>query len=150
LIGIDEDPWGLSYKIALNKLKPVSHSICETLPRDITSNIIDALFPSDIEHEVNKDKPPIIWQEEYQVTRLEILKALEKVKGNKKTPGPDGILEGVLVGVSGDFWRIWSSFFMKCLKEGFFPASWKVAKLVLLKKKEGEQDNSGIYRPICY
>jgi len=149
LANINEDPWGLSYKIALNKLKPVSHPVCESLSCEVIDKIIDTLFPCDVENNTNEEEIPIIWQDDLQVTRLEVKKALEKVKGNKKASGPDGILGGVLASVSGEFWGIWSFCFTACLREEIFPASWKISKLVLLKKKEGESDNPRIYRPIC-
>jgi len=39
--------------------------------------------------------------------------------------------------------------FNSCLKFGLFPLSWKVAKLVLLRKGEKPLENPSTYRPIC-
>lgn len=45
--------------------------------------------------------------------------------------------------------RCWASCFNACLKEGRFPAEWKVARLVLLKKGNKPEGLPSSYRPIC-
>lgn len=151
LDSIDEDPWGLPYKIVTNKLRRADHPVSETLPKRLVTKIVDNLFPMDtVELTGTGEYPGVtLWLPEYEVTIREIREALKKFKGNKKAPGPDGVWGGVLSCSAACLMECWMSCFNTCLREGIFPASWKVARLVLLKKKEGDATDAKIYRPIC-
>jgi len=43
----------------------------------------------------------------------------------------------------------WVRGFSRCLREAIFPSAWKIARLVLLKKKGKPEDDPSGYRPIC-
>lgn len=121
LDNIDGDPWGIPYKLVLNKLRPVTHPISETLPREFVRCIVDTLFPVDNEEEnriVDPD-PFFVWQEDYAVSRAEVRSAMAKFRGDKKAP--DGIVEGIVSGSSGPFMDAWANCFTGCLREGVFP-----------------------------
>lgn len=93
---IEADPWGLSYKLTMNKLKPMTHPFTEVLPREIVEKIVDALFPTDrdeIDRDNNLDR--FMWLEDYKVSETEIKEAMTKYRGDKKAPGPDRILGGI-------------------------------------------------------
>lgn len=50
LIGtIDEDPWGMPYRIVFKKLKSASPSLSKLLDREILLELMDTLFPRNIE-----------------------------------------------------------------------------------------------------
>jgi len=42
---LDEDPWGLPYKIVLNRLRRSESSLSETLELDVVEKLLDSLFP---------------------------------------------------------------------------------------------------------
>jgi len=139
----------LPYRIALNKLKAGSHPVCEPLSSATINSIVSTLFPTDVNETESVCGNPQDWDEEFVVRQTKVKMALSKVKGNKKAPGLGGVFGGVLTGVFGEFWEIWASCFTTCLRTSVFPKSWKESKLVLLKKKVGNPDDPGIYRPIC-
>jgi hypothetical protein len=76
-------------------------------------------------------------------------KAAKRIFNDRKAPGSNGILEGVVKKSIDSVGNIWVRCFSKCLENGVFPVKWKIAKLVLLKKKEGMIADHSIYRPIC-
>ncbi|GJQ70535.1 hypothetical protein Trydic_g22938 [Trypoxylus dichotomus] len=39
--------------------------------------------------------------------------------------------------------------YIECLAAGVFPTRWKVARLVLITKKQGDPDDPSTYRPLC-
>jgi len=46
LIGtVEEDPWGLPYRVVLNKLRNASHNIMESLEPEVLARTLDELFP---------------------------------------------------------------------------------------------------------
>lgn len=150
LNNIDDDPWGVPYKLVLNKLRPVTHPVSETLPCELVKHMVNILFPVNKEEENSRGElNPFVWQEEYSVSRAEVRSAMSKFRKDKKAPGPDGIVGGIVSGSGGPLMDMWAECFTRCLREGMFPDSWKVARLVLLKKKEGDPADPGIYRPIC-
>jgi hypothetical protein len=131
----------------MNKLRPVSHSICETLLPSVTDSIISGLFPTSLD-------PPLVmpdfyWSEEYAVSRAEVKEAIEKLNTDKKAPGPDGILGGVLSIFVTELIDPWCGIFTLCLRDGSFPINWKIAKVTLLKKKDIDSVQPSNFRPIC-
>lgn len=148
---LDKDPWGLPYKLVTSKLRYSSHPVSETLPKDTVEAIVDGLFPTDREElEGTRELGGRIeWTDEYSVTNAEVRDAIKRFHGDRKAPGPDGILGGIIAGSGNQWLEIWALCFSRCLRDGCFPSSWKRAKLVLLKKKEGNIADPKIYRPIC-
>ncbi|KAK9693271.1 Reverse transcriptase (RNA-dependent DNA polymerase) [Popillia japonica] len=137
-------------------------------------NIVRALFPQhpirpEMRFDNSNDCPPFTHEE------LEI--AFLSLK-NRKAPGPDGIPSEILkivfqcspslllrmynvcleYGVFPARWKCARLVLIKkktgepddpCLEYGVFPARWKCARLVLIKKKTGEPDDPSSYRPLC-
>lgn len=46
---IEQDPWGLPYRIVVKKLRRSSPSLTETLELDVLTKTVDKLFPDDPE-----------------------------------------------------------------------------------------------------
>lgn len=141
---VESDPWGLPYKLVTKKLvgrRPIPGL---SVPGKVEF-IIDALFP----REAAAVWPPRT--ESYvfpEVTCAEI-EELRKSIPNGKVPGPDGVPDLVIREVARVKPEILRDVFNKCLKDGVFPRSWKVARLVLLRKGDKPLEDPSSYRPIC-
>lgn len=88
------------------------------------------------------------WDDTFQVTECELLHLVKRIK-EKKAPGPNGIPGKVVKMASGVLTRQMAHIFTQCLKEGFFPETWKEAIMVLLPKTGKPKSSSSAYRPIC-
>lgn len=141
---VERDPWGLPYKIVTKKLVGRRTIPGLTLPGRL-NHIVDTLFPK-----INK----IIWQPVGgcctfpEISCEKIIECSSNITLGK-APGPDGVPDMVVKEVSRFKSEILRSLFSKCLEQGVFPESWKVANLVLLRKGDKPLDNPSSYRPIC-
>jgi len=143
---LDADPWGMPYRVVLDKLRRTS-SLVESLPPAIVRGVVGALFP----HEAGDfDLDPCLvgWDEALAVTGEEVSVAIARINVGK-APGPDGISGRLVKDTSIVLARMWTSCFTACLREGVFPAPWKMARLVLLKKPGKPDLASSSYKPIC-
>ena len=141
---VNGDPWGLGYKLVTRKIgalrKPCS------LKAEQMDRIVRALFPAhpvwdgDVGAESAEDCPL------FSVKELE--QAVLSMK-NKKAPGPDGIPAEVYKLVFQHRPDLLLGAFNACLKEGIFPARWKVARLALIPKGKGDPELPSSYRPLC-
>lgn len=142
---IDDNPFGLAYKLVTKKLKCFSAPI----PKEakILDNIVTHLFPQQdattwassnlVE---NFNFPPI--------TLPEIQLIVSRFKDGK-APGPDGIsniiLKEIVKCCAEQLIRLLNS----CLQKGVFPSIWKRQKLVLLPKDKKPLHEPSSYRPLC-
>lgn len=142
---VDNDPWGLPFKLVTKKLigrRPIPGI---RLPGRLDL-IVDHLFP--------RSKPPAYPTVTLQVPEeclftLEELKDAGRCLPKGKAPGPDGVPDAVLrviVQVRPD---LLLPTFNKCLKTGTFLDRWKTATLVLLCKGTKPLDQPSSYRPLC-
>jgi len=53
---IEEDPWGLPYKLVLRKLKSATSTLTEILEPEILSELLDSLFPRSAGREILADR----------------------------------------------------------------------------------------------
>lgn len=113
----------------------------------LKKRIIDNLFPENRHPTHNLSN--FVWLPEYEVTCEEIRDCTKKLRGDKKAPGPDGFLGGIISASSDILLKVWVKCFTLCLKEGTFPPAWKIARLTLLKKKDISHFDPGNFRPIC-
>lgn len=146
---IDNDPWGLPYRIVLKKLK--SLSMTEKMDEETLERLLCALFPSNPRSSRFVDWSNFVWLEEWEVDIGEVHRVIRKVSSSpSKAPGPDGIRRSVLKSVSNEFLEWIRHTYNLCLKSGEFPEVWKRANLVLIPKA-GSQQAGGIpkVRPIC-
>lgn len=156
LDGIEEDPWGLPYKIVMGKLRRSTPSFTETLSEEDLERLMLSLFPR-----CAPSPPALEWREEigdwdngFDVTGSEIAHALHarRKKGGNVAPGPDGIKYSVLKAVPGEMDEAVSNCFTMLLREGLFPSIWKKARLALIPKAGSAQPDKSAppkARPIC-
>jgi hypothetical protein len=92
-----------------------------------------------------------VWTQEDRVTvtQKEVKKVVKRIFNDRKAPGPDGIVGGIIKNSIESMVNSWARCFSGCMERGVFLKKWKVAKLVLLKKKEGKIADYKICRPIC-
>lgn len=140
---VDQDIWGMGYKIVYKKLN--------TMPRIKLNNeklmeTINELFPTR-----GENNWPYIAIEEKGIpyfTETELLEASKRIR-NGKSPGPDQIPPEVIKAAIRHFPREFLEIMNGQLKRGVFPKTWKIAKLVLIQKPKKAGDMEAKYRPIC-
>lgn len=144
---IEEDPWGIPYKMVMGKLRSNVPNITETLSYLEITRLLHDLFPR------CKDKCPKIpmgvWKEEWDITEAEVHKIVRARTCATTAPGPDGITNKVWKKTPDKMIQILAKLFTECLKRGEFPNIWKCAKLVLIPKGNKFEDGLPKARPIC-
>lgn len=91
-----------------------------------------------------------MWGRNYVVFMLDDLaNAMIKVKMGK-APGPDMVPAEVYVGMTQEMAEIMMEVMNVCWREGRFPESWKMTKIIIIIRKGGERNWSkpGSYRPV--
>lgn len=147
LISEIDDQWGRPYKIVMNRLKSAGPGLTETLEQDKLEKLITKLFPREtdqMEEGVRVDA----WKDEWDISVEELCNVIRRKKRNT-APGPDCITARMWRKVPGKMVEKVTEIMNRLLRQGVFPAKWKVAKLVLIPK--GKQDEAEIpkARPIC-
>lgn len=146
---IEENPWGLPYKLVLNRLRRASDSLTQTLDSDILDKLIEDLFPSkDTAGEYN-NWTTFQWDENHEIVPGEVFRNIKKRQVANTAPGPDGVKAIVLKKVPEVLLDKIQSCYNSCLKEGIFPKEWKMANLVLIPKSGSTTGNMPKVRPIC-
>lgn len=149
---LNRDPWGRPYKIVLGKLRPWTPPLTETLEPGLTRRVVDTLFPLDPAHntaDVIAESQSGAWSEEMEVSQAELKWAVKRLAARNTAPGPDGIPGRAWVIAMEALGHRLARLFSSCLRYGCFPAIWKEAKLVLLRKEGRPADSPSAYRPIC-
>jgi len=126
---VENDPWGLPYRIVMGKLFK-NPPIPEIESPGRIDHIIEGLFPK------HPPKPQIGYNVESEttgITREELLEATNSLSNNK-APGPDRVPAEVLKVIIKHKPEIFLDVFNKCLYQGCFPKRWKNANLVLIRK----------------
>lgn len=147
---INEDPWGLPYRIVMKRLSTGS-SLTEVLDTVTLDRLLASLFPEGQELiPIDWDTRGLVWQDDLVVTFDEVAGAIkEKIKKNT-APGPNGIRATVFCLFPSDFLELLATCFTSCLKRGIFPRDWKVSRLVLIPKGSAMLDGDlPKARPIC-
>lgn len=62
---------------------------------------------------------------------------------------PDGLCDVILAKVCAGTPNWMLDLLNKCHISGSFPGKWKIARLVLLKKKDQDGTDPSLYRPLC-
>lgn len=141
---INSNPWGLGYKIAMEKLG--SKTSAPVLDEETMENIVNSLFPKHDtreEHREAEQNPAVI-----MFTEEELKNAARRLQ-NKKAPGPDGIPVEVMKEIANNRPGLLLNMYNTCLTEGSFPKAWKEQKLVLISKGKGDPNSPSSYRPLC-
>lgn len=150
---IEEDPWGLSYRIVLKRLRRSSPTMTETIGHDMAIGLVTSLFPENLGsnirdttltdgrrgQNVNREIPEVTWREMVQVFR-------ERPAANT---APDGIPMKILRMMTDEMLSIIRHVYTSCLEKGMFPLEWKKAKLVLIPKSPQVVNQLLKARPIC-
>jgi len=140
---VDDDPWGLPYKLVTKKLvgrRPIPGL---SLPGRL-QNIVMGLFPS---------RPMVEWRipngssDIDEVTTGELIE-LAKAMPTGKAPGPDGVPDAVVKAIMSRRSAEVACILNNCLRSGCFPRPWKEARLVLLRKPSKPLDLPSSYRPL--
>jgi len=147
---LDDDPWGLPYRIAMNRLRRSGTALSETLEPRVVERLLDELFPAGEVHD-----PEEIWTNR-QIDDLncsvDVEEVIEAIRGRKRTgcptPGPDGISLVVWKSVPRSVLECLALLYTRCLQTGKIPRSWKRAILVLIPKGNLDVNNPKA-RPIC-
>lgn len=149
---LDDDPWGRPYRVVLNKLRPRAPPVTEGLDPRLLEDVVNTLFP--IGRGVGPRPPaeataPPEWVAEQGVTQGELAAAIRRLGARNTAPGPDGVPGRVWVLTHGVLGADLRRLFDRCLRDGRFPPSWKVARMVLLRKEGRPAESPSAYRPIC-
>ncbi|XP_071579635.1 uncharacterized protein [Temnothorax nylanderi] len=131
---LDEDPWGLPYKIVLSKLRKSTPGLAVTLEPDILERLLDSLFPPGRElmptdlGNCEDGRTPI--------TATEVANPIAAKKDCSTAPGPDGFKATALKEISPVMVHRLAQCYNVYMQHGTFPKSWKVADLILIPKGE--------------
>jgi len=151
--GIEGDPWGLPYKLVLNRLRRSAPSLTETLSVESLNALLDSLFPVGTTHDPFEEwRDVVISSTDCVVTEGEVYSAIRAGRSSgSPAPGPDGVPIGVWRSISPLIVSHLAKLFSICLEEGNFPVVWKSAKLVLIPKDGSVINEGGLLkaRPIC-
>ncbi|GAB1867751.1 Reverse transcriptase [Camponotus japonicus] len=150
LLLIDEDPWGLPFKIVTGKLRKTSPVLTELLSAPEREAVLSRLFPPGPTHDPIALWRDFRWDEPFGITATETDIELRRRPSRGAAPGPDGIPQKVIKGFPDSFIEMMSRFYSKCIHDGKFSTRWKTGRLVLIPKAGGN-DASGLpkSRPIC-
>lgn len=139
---IDTDIWGKGYKIAMKMMNGFP-----PLPILTIEQMEDAaryLFPVHQELNFNCDRN----DNSINFNKEELNIASKKLK-SKRSPGPNNIPPEVLKHVAGQKTDYTLSVYNNQATDRKFPAEWKVAKLMLLRKGDSMSNDPASFRPIC-
>jgi len=145
---VEHDPWGMPYKLVMGKLSKPSPIPGINIPGRVET-IVRELFP--MHQKRPKDEWPATCNQDAINAAIqpdEIKSAARSLRSNT-APGPDGITNDVLKCYTRCKPDFLLKVYNKCLSEGIFPATWKSARLVLLKKGDKPPDQPSSYRPLC-
>lgn len=141
---VNNDPWGLGYKIVMKKIR--APATTKEMQAHVMENIVDTLFPT---HPTRSDGGIIVVNDEIPFfTQKELTDAAKSMKNNK-APGPDRIPAEAIKTAANACPQMMLNMYNTCLEEGVFSKRWKRARLVLIEKGKGGQLSASSYRPLC-
>lgn len=150
---INRDPWGIPYKLVMNKLRRSEIGMSESLEGKVLDQLIYKLFPRETEEE-QKEGEIIVgeWKDEWDVNVAEVHKVIRKEMARKNTaPGPDGIARKMWRNVPECMLKIIAEILTVYMRKGEFLERWKRAGLVLIPKEAKKNQEQGLpkARSIC-
>lgn len=133
---VDNDPWGLGYKIVSKKLGMIS----------ACTPMVEGLFPTQPGNLTREAKEcageiPLFCEDE-------LVQAAGSLR-NGKAPGPDGVPVEAIKVVAHSCPQLLLRMYNDCLREGVYPKIWKAQRLVLISKGKGDLTLPSAYRPLC-
>lgn len=147
---IDDDPWGLPYKVVLGKLRKAKPGITEILTSQVLAATIERLFPTDPSWEDEREEFDFAWDENDNIQTAEVYSVIwrNKRKSIDKAPGKDGIKFKYIKCIPEVLLEKITSCYNVCLRKGKFPKCWKEAILTLIPKGILDVAYPKV-RPIC-
>lgn len=156
--------FSLPYKLALNKIKKriilpkilKTNGTYTTNTTETVQEIMSLLFADDNPNEYNlfrketcrKILTPPNSDDDPTFENSEIDHIISKLK-KKTAPGMDLISTEFIESLHRKFKHLFKNIFNAALQLGYFPEEWKVAKLILIPKKDGPLTTHADFRPIC-
>uniref|UniRef100_A0A2S2NQQ6 Reverse transcriptase domain-containing protein n=1 Tax=Schizaphis graminum TaxID=13262 RepID=A0A2S2NQQ6_SCHGA len=140
---VEEDPWGLPYRLVMKRLTTRRPIPGLSLPGRL-QEIIHGLFPTRqfVDWQISDDTDVID-----EVTATELVELAHALPLGK-APGPDGVpdlvVKAVILRKTADV----TSILNNCLRSGSFPRRWKEARLVLIRKPGKPLEVPSSYRPL--
>lgn len=144
---IDEDPWGLPYRIVLNKLRRNTPTLTEMLDKNILEDTLGQLFPKALKRK-NEMVIDIDWDEDWDISAQEIHRIARKRTISNTAPGIDGVKALFWKQISDEMVEFVAEGLTICLRNGTFSNQWKIAQLVLIPKSDFNPEKPKV-RPIC-
>ena len=147
-----DDPWGAVYRICRGKNRQEDLACLrvgnETLSswRECTDVLLGVFFPG----AEAVDYSPLIREmiDPPNLERFEIEDSIHRVR-SRKSPGIDGMTGEMCKSIWKAIPEYLESIFGKCVSEGYFPGTWKSARVVvLLKSPDKVKSNPRSYRGI--
>lgn len=142
---VDNDPWGLGYKIVTKRIGALSAS--GVMNEEDVKQIVDGLFPTHPEREVANDLEEDGEEAIPEFTKEELFTAVDSLK-NGKAPGPDGIPTEILKIAAHECSELILCMYNTCARAGVFSKLWKRARLVLISKGKGDPTLPNYWRPL--
>lgn len=147
---VDSDPWGLSYKIVLGKLRRATPGLTEMLEERTLNDLLNKLFPMGQTHDPKEEWRDFEWNEEEDHIRFrETKESIKDCGGSSVAPGLDGVKSIVWKNIPDLMVSKMTQCYNMCLSEGKFPKEWKKARLVLIPKAQTSESQIPKARPIC-
>jgi len=144
---VDNDPWGLPYRIVMKKLNRKRTIPGLDLPGRLDS-IVKTLFPT--QPMFARDHIPVTQEDLDRVCfTIDEVKSAARGLPNGKAPGPDGVTNEVLKVAVNLYPQSFAEIVNSCMRSAYYPPEWKMANLVLLHKPGKALDNPSAYRPLC-
>lgn len=152
---LDNDPWGRPYKMVRDKIRPWAPPLTESLEPELVEAVVSGLFPNQTifqppemspamgasnSRAADDDVPPVLG--------VELDLAIRRLRAKNKAPGPDGIHGRAWVLALKELGNRFRRLLDSCLESGRFPSSWKIGRLVLIKKDGRPADSPSAYRPL--
>lgn len=145
---IEEDPWGLPYRIVMSRLRRTAPALTETLEKRVLDDTLSKLFPNSQIEKGESIETINDWQEEWDVSVQEVIRYTHKRKTTNTAPGMDGVKSLYWKQINGDMITCVAKVLTICIRHGIFPDQWKLAQLVLIPKGVLNPENPKV-RPIC-
>jgi hypothetical protein len=158
------NPWNEVYKLAAGKIREsLTLSTLQKPDGSKTTNIdetlqtlMDLLIPEDnTQDDTSQHKStrslaaqPLDTTNDRKFTQDEVRQTIESFN-SRKAPGPDGITKEILTLIFQNIPQTITAMYNECLKRGYFPKQWKIAKIIPIPKP-GKKDSydPAKYRPI--
>lgn len=153
VLSVEDDPWGLPYKLVMGRLRASTPGLSASLPLETLSKLIEELFPTGETHNPAYLWNDFMWDDSLAIVPEEVISVMRSTGGRNKdpAPGPDGVRLSVWRKVPHVMIECLAQTLSKCLAEGVFPLSWKRALLTLIPKNAETVNPTDLprARPIC-